>query len=125
MGESTNHVMQLSQQLQATAMRVQEMTGQLQGYVREQQHVQDDVLEIRNLVRSMNQLLNEGDPSLRTRVFWMEKEIGDIKASKSRTQDWWLKLCATLAGAAILALLGFMLLLYAAQKGGPIKPGMP
>ena len=45
--------------------------------------------------------------------------VQDFIATARRTQDWWMKVCASLAGTAILALIAFMLFVYTATKSSP------
>jgi hypothetical protein len=119
---SSREVAALSAQMQATALRLQEVTGNLQSYLYEQGHIKEDVTEVRRVVQSLNQLLREGDPSLVTRMHMVERELESLKDAQTRARDWWLKVLATVAGAAIITMIGVVLTLYMGTKGGVVKP---
>lgn len=118
-------VERLSVEMQATALKLQEITSNLQSYLREQGHIQEDVTEVRSLLRSLHQLLMEGspnNPSLVTQIYYVQEELKGMKAAQLRARDWWLKLVATVAAAAIITLAGVILMLWASGKGGAVKP---
>jgi hypothetical protein len=122
---SSSQVERLAQDMQATALRLQEVTSNLQAYLREQTHIQEDVVEVRRLVLSINQLLQEGTgatPSILTRLYVIDKEIDSMKNAQVRARDWWFKLLATLASAAIIGFAGVMLMLYVSAKAPLPKP---
>ncbi len=108
--------------MQATAIRLQEITGNLQSYLYEQGHLKEDVTEVRRVVQSVNQLLREGDPSLLTRLYIIEQKQKTLEDAQVRARDWWLRLLMIVAGAGIMALLGLFLTLYVGTKGGVVKP---
>jgi len=126
MGEPQgSQVGRLTDEMRQTAVRLQEVMGNLQMYLREQSHMQEDLVEVRRGVQTMQQMLVEGTPttpSFGTRIFVIEKELKSLQETQVRSRDWWLKLMGTLVGAAIVALLGLLLTLYVNSKGGTVKP---
>lgn len=120
--QGDRQIARLSEQMQATAIRLQEITGNLQSYLYEQGHLKEDVTEVRRVVQSVNQLLREGDPSLLTRLYIIEQKQKTLEDAQVRARDWWLRLLMIVAGAGIMALLGLFLTLYVGTKGGVVKP---
>ena len=121
----TRQVDQLGHDIQETALKLQEMTGNLQSYLREQAHIKEDVVEVRRLVVNISQLLQEGtgaQPSILTRLYVIDREIEGMKTAQARARDWWFKLLATLAAAAIIGLAGVILMLYVSAKSPTVKP---
>jgi proteasome assembly chaperone (PAC2) family protein len=111
--------------MQVTALKLQELASNFQSYLREQGHIQDDVIEVRRMLSSVHQMLQEGsptNPSVLTRLYVAEREIDSIKQGQLRTRDWWLKLVATLSAAAIITLAGVGMMIYMASKGMSVKP---
>jgi hypothetical protein len=104
--------------MQTTALRLQEVTGQIQGYAREQSHLAEDVVEIRRLVHTMSQRLWEGDPSFATRMSLIEREVDLLKGSQFRTRDFWMKVLAPLIVAATVAVTGLLGVIYVLSQGG-------
>jgi hypothetical protein len=123
--QDARQVDRLGHDIQTTAMKLQEVTSNLQSYLREQAHIQEDVVEVRRLVVNISQLLQEGNasqPSILTRLYVIDREIEGMKTAQARARDWWFKLLATLAAAAIIGLAGVMLMLYVSAKAPTVKP---
>ena len=119
----STEVARLSDEMNRTVGKLQEVMGQLHGYLREQQYMQKDMEEMRDTVRGINQILREGSPSIVTKVYILETAVAELKASRSYNKDWWFKLILSLSSAAIIALLGLFLTLYLGAKGGGVpKP---
>lgn len=116
-------VAQLSRAIETTTGKLQDVSTQLQIYANDQRHLQEDIRQIRQLMETMDQLMNRGNPSFNTRLTMVETDVKDIKDERARSRDWWLKLVASLSATLIVGVLGLLLYLYANTKGAlVVKP---
>jgi len=124
MAEYDTEVSRLSRELHSTALAMQKVMGDLQGSLREQQHMQTDLAEVRQAVQSVNKLLREGDNGLPllSRLVLLEKRMDLIEGGIKLGRDWWFKVLGNLTVVVIIAVAGALLTLYVSSRGGGKLP---
>jgi hypothetical protein len=111
----------------STALELQRVMAELKSALREQQHMQSDLADMRQRLQSVDKLLREGDGGVmpltmrmmlvETRTSDLAKRLDDYRDSQKIGRDWWMKVLGNLTVGALFAGAGLLLSLYMMSKG--------
>lgn len=113
----------LREELGSTAARIEQVTAQLEAYVRQQGRIERDMQELKDTVKQINTALREGNGAglpVMTRLALLEQRMALSETSTRLSRDWWFKVAGNIATTTIIGIAGVLLAVYLLTKG--VKP---